>query len=188
MPSTIKNTIADGPSPDLKTQQNGIITERVAAATDEDFVVFLIGMRVNKPWKIHRWLPVALAMGRMISELKSMPNSDLLHVESWGGRSTIMVQYWRSFEALEAYAKKPENEHLPAWAQFNRLISSNGDVGIWHETYRIKPGDFEAVYNNMPMFGLAKATHCVPASGSRKDARGRMDANKLSTAPEHESS
>ena len=171
------NTIAKEQSHVLKTQPNGIITERVSAATDDEFVVFLIGMRVNKLWKLHRWLPVAFAMGRMIKELSTMPNSDLLHVESWGGRSTIMVQYWRSFEALEAYAKKPDSQHLPAWAQFNKLISSNGDVGIWHETYRVKSGDFEAVYNNMPMFGLAKATRCVPAGGARKDARGRMNAN-----------
>ena len=57
---------------------------------------------------------------------------------------------------------------------FNRLINSNGDVGIWHETYTISPGNFEAVYNNMPEFGLAKATRIVPATGRRKSARGRM--------------
>lgn len=159
---------------DLKMQPNGIITERVTAATKDEFVIFLIGMRVNKLWKIHRWLPVTLAMVRMIKELVAMPDSDLLHVESWGGRTTIMVQYWRSFEALEEYAKSPESQHLPAWAQFNKLVNSNGDVGIWHETYCIKPGESEAVYNNMPMFGLAKATQCVPAQGNRKDARSRL--------------
>ena len=67
-------------------------------------------------------------------------------------------------------------EHLPAWAKFNKLIASNGDVGIWHETYTIKPGNFEVVYNNMPEFGLAKATRSVPAVGQRKEARGRMKA------------
>jgi hypothetical protein len=29
---------------------------RVAADFDGDFVVFLIGMRINKPLKIHKWL------------------------------------------------------------------------------------------------------------------------------------
>ena len=43
-----------------------IIRERVTAHTEEPFAVFLIGMRVNKPWKVHRWLPVARAMGRML--------------------------------------------------------------------------------------------------------------------------
>lgn len=153
-----------------------IIQERVTADAQDSFVVFLIGMRINKPWKVHRWMPVGRAMGRMIQELQSQPNSDLLHIESWFGRTTIMVQYWRSFEALENYAKAKDKEHLPAWAEFNKLINSNGDVGIWHETYTINPGQFECVYNNMPAFGLAKATSLVPATGRRKAARDRMQA------------
>jgi GH15 family glucan-1,4-alpha-glucosidase len=153
-----------------------IIQERMTARTDEEFVVFLIGMRINKPWKIHRWLPVARAMGNMVSELMQQQDSDLLNIESWGGRTTIMIQYWRSFEALENYAKNPQQAHLPAWGQFNKLINSNGDVGIWHETYTIKPGNFEVVYNNMPEFGLAKATTMVSAKGKRKNARGRLTA------------
>ena len=151
-----------------------IIQERRTAETNEEFAVFLIGMRVNKLWKIHRWLPVAAAMARMLKELTEQEDSDLLHVESWGGRTSIMVQYWRSFDALEKYAKNRDQEHLPAWAKFNKLIASNGDVGIWHETYTIKPGNFEVVYNNMPEFGLAKATRSVPAVGQRKDARARL--------------
>lgn len=151
-----------------------IIEQRMTANTDASFVVFLIGMRVNKPLKVHRWLPVAMAMGRMIRELSQTENTDLLNVESWGGRTSIMVQYWRSFEALERYAKNSDMEHRPAWAEFNRKVSSNGDVGIWHETYTVSPGQFEVVYNNMPLFGLAKATSSVPANGRMSDAAGRL--------------
>jgi GH15 family glucan-1,4-alpha-glucosidase len=151
-----------------------IIQQRMTAHSEEEFAVFLIGMRVNKPWKVHKWLPVTIAMGRMIKELSQTKDSDLLHLESWGGRTSIMVQYWRSFEALEEYAKDSNQAHLPAWANFNKLMKNNSDVGIWHETYTISPGSFECVYNNMPEFGLAKATSIVPASGSRKDARGRL--------------
>ncbi|MFT5011633.1 MAG: hypothetical protein ACJAX5_000196 [Patiriisocius sp.] len=151
-----------------------IIEQRMTAVTDEPFVVFLIGMRVNKPLKVHRWLPVAMAMGRMIRELNQTANSDLLNVESWGGRTSIMVQYWRSFEALERYAKSADMEHRPAWAAFNRKVNSNGDVGIWHETYTVAPGQFEVVYNNMPLFGLAKATSSMPAEGKMNDAASRL--------------
>lgn len=159
-----------------------IIQERRAAnaanmlPADEPFVVFLIGMRINKPWKVHRWLPVSMAMGRMIKELSTTPNSDLLNVESWFGRTTMMVQYWRSFEALENYAKHPDLAHRPAWAEFNKKIHSNGDVGIWHETYVVGEGRYECVYNNMPLFGLAKATESVPATGKRANAKGRLKA------------
>jgi hypothetical protein len=38
-----------------------IIAKRVTAQIEGDFVVFLIGMRINKPLKIHKWLPVFMA-------------------------------------------------------------------------------------------------------------------------------
>jgi len=152
-----------------------IIRERMTAKVDGEFVVFLIGMRINRLWKVHKWLPVVLAMPRMLRELQADPDSGLLGYQSWFGNPNVMVQYWRSFEHLERYAKDATHAHRPAWAMFNRTIASNGDVGIWHETYRVGPGDFECVYNNMPAFGLAAATRSVPASGPRESARGRME-------------
>ena len=50
----------------------------------------------------------------------------------------------------------------------------DGTVGIWHETYLIQPHQYEAVYGNMPVFGLAKATQHVPAVGRRETARRRL--------------
>ena len=151
-----------------------IISERVTAEIDGEVVVFLIGMRINRLWKIHKWLPVAMAMPRMLRELQADPDSGLLGFQSWMGNPNIFVQYWRSFEHLERYAKDPTHAHRPAWAMFNRTVGSIGDVGIWHETYRIRPGDFECIYHNMPSFGLARATRQVPATGHRESATGRM--------------
>jgi len=152
-----------------------IIEDRVTARVEQDeFVVFLIGMRVNRPLKIHRWLPVARAMGRMIEELYAAPEMGLRHVEIWFGRTSIMVQYWDSFEALEDYATSRSAQHVPAWGEFNRLVGSNGDVGIWHETYAVKPGSFECVYNNMPRFGLSRAFRTIPATGAYARAPSRM--------------
>ena len=56
-----------------------IYDKRMTARTEDEFVVFLIGMRINKPWKIHKWLPVALAMPRMLKELYAQPELGLLH-------------------------------------------------------------------------------------------------------------
>ena len=33
----------------------------------------------------------------------------------------------------------------------------HGDIGIWHETFRVRAGEYEAIYGNMPRFGLAAA-------------------------------
>ena len=46
-----------------------IIQQRMTGRVSGDFVVFLIGMRVNRWWKVHQWVRVAAAMPRMIHEL-----------------------------------------------------------------------------------------------------------------------
>ncbi len=149
-----------------------VIPERMTAEVEGDFVVFLIGMRINKIWKIHKWLPVLLAMPRMIKELQADPNSGFLgHVAG----IPVMVQYWRSFKDLEAYARSQDKEHWPAWVNFNKRVSnSRGDVGIWHETYKVRAGEYEAIYSGMPAFGLGEVGKLSPVSGGRDSARGRL--------------
>lgn len=149
-------------------------SERLTASIDGDFVVFLIGMRVNNPLKINKWMPVLMAMPRMIKELTLHPEMGLLHAELWFGRTTIMVQYWRSMEQLLAYAMNKDAEHLPAWQAFNRSVGTDGSVGIWHETYAASPGTYESIYANMPPFGLGKAGSLKPATGNRESAGARL--------------
>ena len=47
-------------------------------------------------------------------------------------------------------------------------------MGIWHETYLVDAGKYEAVYGNMPKFGLGAATEHVPAMGRKETARRRL--------------
>lgn len=149
--------------------------ERMTATIEGDFVVFLIGMRLNQPLKIHKWWPVASAMPRMISELKRQPDLGLLHAEMWFSRTLMLVQYWRSMDQLLAYATSKEAAHLPAWKAFNQSIGTDGSVGIWHETFAIKAGNYESVYVNMPAFGLGRAGTLEAATGSRRSARDRLN-------------
>ena len=152
-----------------------IIRKRMCAEIEGEFVVFLIGARIVKPWKVWKWWPVALAMPRMLIELQKRPELGLLHARSvFSYPDAMVIQYWRSFEHLEAYAKARDLAHLPAWQAFNRAIGSSGDVGIWHETYRVQPGQYESIYNNMPPFGLGRAGRLVDAVGARQEARQRM--------------
>ena len=148
------------------------INQRMTVQMDGDFVVFLIGMRINRWWKIHKWLPVATAMPKMLKELAAKPDSGFLGAEFSLG---VIVQYWKSFEHLEAYAKDRNALHYPAWKAFNKNVRSNGDVGIWHETYKVHAGEYECVYNNMPPCGLGKVGSLVPATGHRENAAGRIN-------------
>ena len=148
---------------------------RCTALTDEPFVVFLIGMRVNRLLALRSWTRVAAAMPPMIAELKRNPDLGLLHAEFffyWRGIASL--QYWRSFDHLHAYAHARNAAHLPAWAEFNRRIGSNGSVGIWHETYTVDRGQYECIYANMPRFGLAGATEHVGVTGRLESALSRM--------------
>jgi hypothetical protein len=147
---------------------------RQTARPDGDFVVFLIGMRFNRLWRVHKWAPVLLAMPRMIAELERQPELGFLGADTWFGRTTLMVQYWRSFGQLEAYAKAREKAHLPAWAAFNRTVGANGDVGIFHETYRVASGDYENIYANMPPVLLGRAMGLTPVRGALESARSRL--------------
>jgi hypothetical protein len=153
-----------------------LINQRMTARIEGEFVVFLIGMRINRWWKPHRWLPVAFAMPRMLRELAQKPELGFLGSETWPGRTVIVLQYWRSMDQLLAYAKSRDAEHLPAWRAFNKRVGTNGDVGIWHETYRVREGDYENIYVNMPRFGLGKAGELVEASGKREHAKDRLAA------------
>ena len=96
-------------------------------------------------------------MGAMQGVLAGRREPGCLHGANWNGRTTISVQYWRSFEHLEQFARSPDLPHLEPWREFNRLVRDNGAIGIWHETYLVPAGRFEAIYGNMPRMGLAAA-------------------------------
>jgi Domain of unknown function (DUF4188) len=151
-----------------------IRAERLAATVEDEFVVFLIGMRINNPLLFHKWVPVATSMPRMLKELFRKPELGFLHGEIWFSRTILVLQYWRSMEQLLAYAKNKDAEHLPAWQAFNKAVGTSGSVGIWHETYAASPGSYENIYVNMPAFGLGRAGTLHPAKGSMHSASGRL--------------
>ena len=149
-------------------------TERLTAVSDEGYVVFLIGMRINNIFAIHRWLPVFMSMGRMLPELFKNPDLGFKSYEMAIGRTLILVQYWESAEKLMAYAKATDAEHLPAWKAFNKAARSTTAVGIYHETYIVDPGKSENIYVNMPPFGFGKVGRLEPASGKLNTAAQRL--------------
>ena len=148
---------------------------RFTGQLEGSFVVFIIGMRVNKLLAVHKWLPVATAMGPMVRHLMEHPDLGLLHAQTflyW--RGVALVQYWRSFEQLESFARDPKLNHLEPWKRFNRAIGADGSVGIWHETYQVQANQYETIYGNMPAMGLAKAGTHLPATGAKETAKHRM--------------
>jgi len=149
-----------------------IIRGRQQAFPDKPFALFLIGMRVNTLLAVNRWLPVTRAMTRMQAELAKKPDAGLLWQRNFlSGRITLLLQYWESGDRLFAFAHDREGEHFPAWSDFNRKAKDNHAVGIWHETYLLKPEDCENIYRDMPAFGLGGAIGVKNASPARASAR-----------------
>ena len=162
-----------------------VIRDRMCAEPDKDIVVFLIGMRINKLWKVWRWLPVAAAMPRMLKELGARPDLGLIAAFPYlSGRVLGVTQYWESVEKLQAYAHSRAFAHQPAWRRFNERVGTSGDVGIWHETYSIAASNSESVYVNMPRYGLGAAAATFPATGERASAAKRL-ARRIGRGPAH---
>jgi hypothetical protein len=153
------------------------IPHRMTVDFEGDFVVFLIGMKIHKPLKLRQWLPAAKAMPRMLRELSQRPECGFLGFQILGGLPPVVLQFWRSFEQLEAYAKDRSGAHYPAWKAFNEKLRDNQVVGIWHETYKVHARDYECVYHNMPPYGFGKVGKLVSATGRRQSARGRINLN-----------
>ena len=160
----------------------GIYKKHMTAEIAVDFVVLLIGFRINKWWKFWKWMPVFISMPKMLAELRKDSALGLLHARThFGPRNTILVQYWESFEKLHAYALAKDNNHLPAWKSFNQKIGTSGDVGIWHETYLIAARQHESVYINMPPYGLGQAGALTEAKGDKRYAKARLGREDISS-------
>ena len=149
---------------------------RYTAQIDGDFVVFLIGMRVNKLLKPQKWIPVAREMGPMLKTLFGNPEKGMLGARfGWMG-GPLVVQYWRSFADLDHFARSAAEPHRPAWQRYNQNVKSSGEVGIWHETFKVRAGEYECVYGNMPRVGLAAAAEHRPVGRKSDSAAQRIGA------------
>lgn len=143
---------------------------------DRDMVVFLIGMRINKRMAVRKWLPAFTAMPGMIKELYQHKDElGFLSMENYFGlRTTVMITYWRSEDDLLAYAKG--QKHLKAWKKFNKKIGNTDAVGVYHETYIVPKGNYESIYTNMPVYGLAKASGHMLVTSETRSAKKRLRA------------
>ena len=149
-----------------------IAGRRMTAEIDGDFVVFLIGARFSKFGLLQSVMDLGgrRGMKHMLDYLVAHPDKGLLGYQMG---LPVIVQYWRSFEQLEAFAKDTADPHLEVWRNYWRRVGKSSRTGIWHETYLVRAGEYEAVYGNMPPFGLGKASRLIPLSES-STARARL--------------
>ena len=156
-----------------------VVTRR---AIDGDFVVSLIGMRLNHPLRIRTWRPVAAAMPKMLKVLSQHPElgCPAFHQRRWpaapwrtpgsacGGRTSIP---WTRFARTGL--------RLPAGSRGGVVQPrrrASGDVGIWHETFRVRAGEYEAVYGRHAGLRPGGSRHVLPAARKGNTAATRIGA------------
>lgn len=133
-----------------------------------DLVVIYLGMRANSL----RGLMTMFKFGPNISRAAAAkPDGLLLHesvIYSLFPLNIGMRQYWRDYEALEAWTRTMP--HKDWWVNFLR---DSGGTGFWHETY-FRSGGMEAIYDDMPSpIGFARFAPNTVARGAMFAARKR---------------
>jgi len=70
-----------------------------------------------------------MAMGPMLRELYNNSQKGFLGAEQffhWPGAASI--QYWRSVDDLERFARDPNDPHFPAWRSFNQAVGTGASA------------------------------------------------------------
>lgn len=149
---------------------------RFTVLPEKEITVFLIGVHINKPLSVFKWLPVILAMPPMLKELSKDKTLGCMSFEMFFKYKGVqIVQYWESNEQLLKYSKMPE--HLKAWKRFSKQLKNNDAVGFYHETYNINANNYENIYLNMPKFGLAKSMPAQEVNRRTNSAKQRLNSN-----------
>ena len=117
--------------------------QRMAAEIDGDFVVFLIGARLNKFRLLQSLMDLGgrRGMKHMLDYLAAHPDKGLLGYQMG---LPVIVQYWRSFEHLEAFAKDTSDPHLAVWRRYWRRVGKaagpeSGTRHTWCGPVSMKP-------------------------------------------------
>ena len=124
---------------------------RWTAEIEGDFVVFLIGARLQPthPLRSMRDLGGRAWHAPDAEVPDGAPREGSARLRDLPAQS-MNVQYWRSFEHLEAFAKDKDDPHLAAWRNYWKRLGKADRTGIWHETFLVRAGEYEAIYGNMP--------------------------------------
>ena len=154
-----------------------IYNGKYTSKPENPFVVFIFGMRINNVFFIWLWIPFIIRLLRMVKRLREYRESGMMNAHLFfSGKGVGVMQYWQSFDMLEAFARDGNDVHLPNNKKYKKSVGKSGLVGIWHETYLVEHDKFETMYINMPKWGLSKATnHHIEIPIVQEDARQRLE-------------
>jgi hypothetical protein len=83
-----------------------------------------------------------------------------------------VLQYWRSFAALEAWSHRPP--HSDWWRGAVERMRTRGDFGLYHEVFLVPRDRIESIYLNCDATGLAAFGTLGEPIGPQTNSRGRL--------------
>lgn len=109
---------------------------RRAALGHSGMVVFVIGMRINRWYRIDLWLPTLTAMSKMLKELHENDHHHGYYGgESYGmfclffGYPSLQITYWESVEKVHAFSTG--KTHKTSMRKFMEAMKrAKGAVGV----------------------------------------------------------
>lgn len=142
-----------------------------------DLVVIFLAMRVEEP----RGLETLQTLGPQIeAAVAQQPDGLLLHEPITFSQDPLHVgmrQYWRDFEALEAWSRT-----LPHKEWWTDYLRDRGGTSFWRETYSGAAASRRCTSTSTTPVGLARFAPSAPAHGPMFSARQRRDADRSSAA------
>lgn len=162
----------------LPSRTTGTFGSRPAA---QPLVVFHLGVRFNHPLGLLS--PGAKEIGdyftAMIKALEDRRDEfGMLHISNWraaerqSNNSLMIVAYFRDVDSLNKFAHDPI--HREGWDWYLRFAKKEGNshIGIFHETFVTRPGDYETIYVDCPPTLLGAANIKVDDAGGEKVSQG----------------
>jgi hypothetical protein len=156
---------------------------RIAATLPEgveELALIRIGL-IGRSWRgrlfvarlarqVERHLAASKPPGLLSSERFAMGRG---HVGWW--------QYWDGFDRLEAWAR--QTPHSEWWRTALDRIRRRDDVGLYHETFLVRPGDLESLAINAPGVGLSAFGVVGEPVGLATTGRDRLGRRKVDPGP-----
>ncbi|KAG8164233.1 hypothetical protein KVR01_006151 [Diaporthe batatas] len=161
-------------SAQLPSRTTGAFGTKPAA---KPLVVFHIGVRFNHPLGLLSpgAKEIAGYFAAMVKELEQRRDEfGMLTITNWRGterstNNTLMnVAYFRDVDGLNRFAH--DKVHRDAWDWYLRFAKKEGNshIGIFHETFVTRPGDYETIYVDCQPTLLGAANVQVNADDSEK--------------------
>jgi hypothetical protein len=140
-------------------------------------VIIYLGMRVYSVRGV--WTVLSLRT-QVRKGVAAKPDGLLLHESFYFSFFPLHIglrQYWRDFDALEAWTRA--FPHQQWWKDF---VRNPRGTGFWHETYALGAG-IEGVYGAMrEPTGLLRVVPAVRAEGGMFSARERLNHSPRASA------